>query len=166
MMEVMHGGWHDFDFDAASGGALLSSFFTPPPSRPRSPTAELPAWCARPQVPPGIPEAEVQRRIAATRLAREEDEARMAAAQREEHEARLAREAAREFEKRKRREKKAAWLHALAVWPDEDAEMSLAAKRQRFDKAWRTENDPGRAAADKETGARRAFTELPRWSPM
>ena len=98
----------------------------------------------------------MQRRIAATRLAREEDEARMAAAQREELEARLAREAAREFEKRKRREKKAAWLHALAVWPDEDAEMSLAAKRQRFDKAWRTENDPGRAAADKETRRRQA----------
>ena len=34
--------------------------------------------------------------------------------------------------------------------------MSLAAKRQRFDKAWRTENDPGRAAADKETRKRQA----------
>ena len=123
------------NWNADSGGALLSSFFTPPPSRPRSPTAELPAWCARPQVPPGIPEAEVQRRIAATRLARE---------------------AAREFEKRKRREKKAAWLRALAVWPDEDADMSVDAKRQRFDKAWRTENDPGRAAADKETRRRQA----------
>ena len=100
------------NWNADSGGALLSSFFTPPPSRPGSPRPELPAWCAREQ------REETERRKKAA------SDAKTAAVctARLQDEARLAREGAREPEKRKRREKKAAWLHALAVWPDEDAE--------------------------------------------